>query len=464
LILISLRKMRLQSQFFLYFSSLVIFVLLCVSIAIFYFQRQMLQKQAQDKAFSLTRTLAYTSLNAILNDDYIVLQMLIDSIMDGSDVRSIALLDTAGKIIAASNPELRGQRQYDELTQRALSSQTLLLQKIEDEAENEIWDTAVPIYELDKRVGTARIKYSVEDTYSGLLFTITAIGFITLLISLILAYQISLTISRPIHAAVNLAQEYGSGNLDATISINRKDEIGDLVESLNKLSHELRSMIDEKISNESMIMLGEFASYIIHDLKNPINGIHLLSEGLHRRMPEDNPLKKYSTEILMASQKLQDFIARTLDIARWKNINLQPIKLNAVIDDAIGEIASVSVPLIKEYDTTMPEIKADHKLLIMAIKNILINAMEAIEGSGKITISTHWNGEACLKISDTGKGIPENNLKTIFRPFFSMKAQGHGLGLAMVKKAVIMHQGKIEVASKLGEGSTFTISIPGNLS
>jgi signal transduction histidine kinase len=461
---ITLKHLRLQSQFFLYFSGLALFVLLSVSGAIFYFQRLTLQKQAQDKAFSLTRTLAYSSLNAILIDDYIVLQMLIDSIIDGPDVRSIALLDTSGNIIASSNPELRGHRQTDALTQRALSSPTLLLQKIEDEAENEIWDTAVPIYELDRRVGTARMKYSVEDTYSGLLFTISAIGIITLAISLGLAYRLALTISRPIHSAVQLAHEYGSGNLDATLTINRSDEIGDLVGSLNKLSHELRSMIDEKISNESMIMLGEFASYIIHDLKNPVNGIHLLSDGLHRRTPEDSPLKKYSTEILLASQKLQDFIARTLDIARWSQVNFQPVKLDALIDETIQEISSLTAPIIKMYDGAMPEFKADHQLLVMAVKNLLINAMEAIDGPGTITIETHWGEMVSIKISDTGKGITEANLKTIFRPFFSMKAQGHGLGLAMVKKAVIMHQGKIEVESKVGVGSTFTITIPGNLS
>lgn len=452
-----------QSKFFLYFAGLVSLVLIIISVTIFYFQRQTLLKQAQDKAFSLTRTLAYTSLNAILLDDYIVLQMLIDSIMDGPDVRSIAILDTSGIIIAASNPELRGRRQNDPLTQKALLSQTLIIQKLPAEDQNEIWDTAVPIYELDKRIATARIKYSVDDTYQGLLFTILGIGAATLVISLLLAYQFSRTISHPISEAVRLANEYGSGNLDATITIQRSDEIGELVQSLNKLSQELKAMIEEKISNESMIMLGEFASYIIHDLKNPINGIHLLSDGLHRRMPADNPLRKYSTEILLASQKLQDFIAHTLDIARWSHLNLQPIEIKFLIDDALQEINLISIPVSIKHDSLMPKFKADYKLLSMAIKNILTNAVEAIDGQGKICIETVWTGKVVIKIKDTGRGISESNLKTIFRPFFSMKAQGHGLGLAMVKKAIIMHQGKIEVDSKIGVGSTFTITIPGNL-
>ncbi|MGD9900422.1 MAG: ATP-binding protein, partial [Calditrichaceae bacterium] len=88
------------------------------------------------------------------------------------------------------------------------------------------------------------------------------------------------------------------------------------------------------------------------------------------------------------------------------------------------------------------------------------NAAEAIEGKGQITIQTSLGDDVKIMVADTGIGIPEDRLATIFRPFFSMKNDGHGLGLAMVKKAVIAHRGKIDVESKKGEGSVFTISLP----
>ena len=166
-------------------------------------------------------------------------------------------------------------------------------------------------------------------------------------------------------------------------------------------------------------------------------------------------------EILLASQKLEDFIRRTLDIARSTRLNIKPLKLNNLIEEAIQEVSFASTPIVRKYDYDMPEVMGDHQLLLMAFKNLLTNAAEAITDNGQISIETKWAEKAVIKISDSGIGIPEDRLTSIFRPFFSMKDQGHGLGLAMVKKAVISHQGNIKVESKKGEGSTFTITLPG---
>jgi len=246
--------------------------------------------------------------------------------------------------------------------------------------------------------------------------------------------------------------------------MEREDEIGELVESLNKLSQELKSLIDEKIANENLVMMGEFASYIIHDLKNPLSGIHLLSDGLHRKIPQDSPLKKYATEILLASQKLHDFVERTLDISRWNRVVLQPLDIGDVIEKAIQEIDGKEIPIKKELDPQIPQVNADFQMLLMVIKNLITNATEAINGNGHIWIKTSWaDKQVLIEVKDDGCGISGENIKTIFRPFFSMKRQGHGLGLAMVRKAIMLHKGRINVESKEGEGSTFTIILPGDL-
>ncbi len=460
---ISPKSFKLQGQFFFYFSGLVVLVVIFFSIAIFYFQKQILLKQAQEKAFSLTRSLAYTGLNAILLDDYIVLQSLIDSMMDGEGILSISIVDTTGRIIASSTPELRGQFQESPLTRKALASPTFLLQKASGNGKGELWDTAVPIYNLNRRIGTALMKYSIEDPLQGLVRYILLIGCMAVVFSLILAHRFSRSISKPIREAVYLAAEYGKGNLDVGLTMQRNDEIGELVESLNKLSHELMSLIEEKIANENLIMMGEFASYIIHDLKNPLSGIFLLSDGLHRKIPDENPLKKYAIEIRLASQKLHDFVERTLDVAKWNKVNLKPVDISELIRDAITDLDTGGQLIKTTFDPEMPQISVDYQLLLMAVKNLLTNAMEASGDQEEIQVKTIWrDSKAIVEICDSGCGIPEHRLKTIFRPFFSMKKQGHGLGLAMVRKAVILHQGRVEVQSKEGVGSTFTISIPGD--
>jgi signal transduction histidine kinase len=459
------KRLKLQGQFFLYFLCIVLFVVIIVSVAIFYFQKQLLLKQAQEKAFSLTRSLAYTSLNAVLSNDYIILQSLIDSMMDGPDIVLIAVLDTNGRILAASEPEQRGKLLNDVLSLRALNSDVLLIQREKTVEGREIWDTAVPIFNLNNRIGTARMKYSLDDPTQGLLISIFLIGLIAIVLSLVLAYRFSQSISRPIRQTVQLATEYGKGNLDEKIQLDRSDEIGELVDSLNKLSQELKTLIDEKIANENLVMMGEFASYIIHDLKNPLSGIHLLSDGLHRKIAPDNPLKKYATEILLASQRLHDFVERTLDISRWNRLNLQQIDIEEVIQNAILDFDGKQIPVEQSLQKDLPKIQADYQMLLMVFRNLLTNASEAINGNGHIWINASRKDEGILvTIRDDGSGISDENLKTIFRPFFSMKRQGHGLGLAMVRKAITLHRGQVSVESEQGVGSTFSVWLPGNLS
>jgi signal transduction histidine kinase len=456
-----LKTIKLQARFFAYFTSLVIIIVLFISITIFYFQKDTLLDQAQEKAISLTRTLAYTSLNAILTDDYIVLQMLIDSMSEGSDILSITLLDTTGRIIAADIPERRGEIYSDPVLEELLSSETYILKKVP--SSNNIWDAAFPIYQLNERIATARLRFTVEDTYQGLLKTILVIGLLAIVISIGLSYKFSRSISKPIKAVVNLADQYGKGNLEVSLETNRNDEIGQLVHSLNKLSNDLKTMIEEKITNESLVLIGEFAAYIIHDLKNPLSGIHLLSEGLHQRIPENNTLKKYSTELLLAVHKLQDFIGKTLDIARWSRLDIQDIEVHKLIDEALSTVNTTSIKINKSYDKKLHIIRGDYKLLYMAIKNIFLNAVQAIENSGQIMVQTKWNNQVYIQISDTGIGIDSARLATIFRPFYSRKKTGHGLGLAMAKKVILMHRGRIEVESKVNVGTTFIIILPQNL-
>ena len=165
--------------------------------------------------------------------------------------------------------------------------------------------------------------------------------------------------------------------------------------------------------------------------------------------------------MLLAAQKVEDFIKRTLDIAKSTQLNIQPIQINDLIEDTVQEVHFTATPGSKSLDPNMPHIPGDYTMLLMAFKNLLTNAADAIVDYGRITIETQWKDQAIIKISDTGTGIAEEKLSTIFRPFFSEKEKGHGLGLAMVKRVVILHKGEIQVESEVGVGSTFIITLPG---
>ena len=286
------------------------------------------------------------------------------------------------------------------------------------------------------------------------------ISFLFIILSIFLSYIISHSVRKHYYNVANIINEYCKGNFAAISEISQYNEFGELKNSLNKLSESFKSNIDEKIANENLAMMGEFATFILHDLKNPISGIHLLAEGLNKKVSSNNDLKKYSQEILLASQKLDDFIKRTLDIAKPTTLTIQSLLINQLIENIVSEINLSEIEIETRLDVSIEEISGDYQLLSRAITNIINNAIESIEIEGKIIIETKNENNIIIKISDNGNGIDETNINNIFRPFYSSKGKGHGLGLAMAKKAILMHHGSIEVESKTGSGSIFTISLP----
>lgn len=446
-----------QTKLFLILVILVLSIISAISIVIYLNQKSILFDQAKERAFSLTRTLAYTSVSAILIDEYITLQLLIDSMSDGKDILAITIIDTESKIIAADIPKLRGTLLDDDLTKKSLLSDTYLLQK----GKHNIWDTAVPIFKLDERIGTARIKFAIDDTYSGLLETIFIIGFIALAISLFLSYILSKRFTKPIHQAIDLAHEYGKGNLDASIEILRDDEIGRLIQSLNLLSDNLNMVIDEKISLENLAMIGEFSSFIMHDLKNPITGLSMLAEGIDQNIADNDELKKYSTELMITANRILDFLRTVLTQSKPVEFDAVPIQINDAIINALSTLNYQPKTITINLDDSIPKMQGDAQLLSRAFLNILQNALEAIDLDGEITIETCiTGGNIQISIEDNGPGISNDKLTTIFRPFFTEKKTGHGLGLSMVKKTIIAHKGNIEVASEVGRFTRFTIFLP----
>ncbi len=455
-----LKNLKLQPKLFIFFTGLILFVTLVISGAVYIFQKNTLQQQAEEKAFLLTRNLAYVSLNAILQNDYTVLQMFVDSMKDSEDILAITIFDTMGTILAADDVSLRGDRWTDPSTQKKLKFTIMQLGRENSEKGEQIWETAVPVYKLNQRLGTVCISYSVADTYQGLLQTIIGIGFSAILISLLVSYYLSRAMVQPVKKAAQLAQNYGRGNFNVSFPDFGEDELGQLVGILNQLSDKLSALINEKIAQEGLVMIGEFSSYIIHDLKNPINGIHLLADGLHRRLPQDSPLRKYSSEILLASQRVEDFIRRTLDMAKSTDLCFEETNVNELLDKIVREVSLESTIRNKKFDRDIPVISVDTRLLKMALKNIVLNACEATREKGEIFIETCLDGDIIIRISDTGVGIPPEKLKSVFRPFFSLKEQGHGLGLAMAKRAIELHNGQIEVNSRQGQGTSFEINLP----
>lgn len=217
--------------------------------------------------------------------------------------------------------------------------------------------------------------------------------------------------------------------------------------------------------------LAELAGGFIHEIKN-----HLSTLGLNLQLlAEDfeNPETQRERRALERIQRLQGECQRLVDVsndflrfARVKDLDLQPMDLATVVEELViffGPMAMADNIDIKSYfPSDLPQVLLDREMFKQALLNLLLNAQQAMPGGGEITIQAarETEGTVVLNIIDTGKGMPPDVAAKVFRPFFSTRTSGSGLGLATTRKIIEAHNGTIALQSEVGRGTKFTIRLP----
>ncbi|MBL7176526.1 MAG: PAS domain-containing protein [Desulfobacteraceae bacterium] len=221
------------------------------------------------------------------------------------------------------------------------------------------------------------------------------------------------------------------------------------------------------LQTEKMSGLGRMAAGIAHEINNPMAGILLYSTNMMKKVPEEGPLKEGLEIIIHETLRCRTIIQDLLEFSRER----EPKKISANINDIIekglrildNEFRLHHISVEKHLSREIPDNLVDVNQMEQVFVNLLLNAIEATQGKGRITVRSHMDPDQKLgrvEISDTGCGIPAENISKIFEPFFSTKAKGTGLGLAVSYGIVRSHQGDIKVSSQPGQGTCFTIEIP----
>jgi len=332
------------------------------------------------------------------------------------------------------------------------------------------------------------------DTTSRVMLTFTLMAFLFVIFLLVILYFATSRIINPLQKMVIATQEIAKGDLSHKVEVNSKDEIGYLADSFNQMTadlktanqkliewgktlekkveertKELREMQEHLIQSEKLASLGKLAAGIAHEINNPLGGIliysHLLLEDTSKKSPHYENLKK----IVKETSRCKDIVRGLLEFARPKEPEMTLININDAVDRSLaiveGQTIFQNITLDKTYSSDLPKIVADESQLQQVFMNIIINAAEAMDGKGKLSLRTSMNTDRThieIKISDTGHGIKEEDKKRLFEPFFSTKevGKGTGLGLAISYSIIQKHQGTIEVESQEGKGSAFTIKLP----
>jgi len=233
-------------------------------------------------------------------------------------------------------------------------------------------------------------------------------------------------------------------------------------------AEERRLLVEKLNESERLANLGKMVAAVSHEIKNPLGIVRSTAEILGKRISMVAPGNEHLSEIIVEETSRLDGIVREfLDFARPKDPRMEPVPLNRLVERVTQfmqpELEKKSVVLEMILDPELPAVLLDQEQIYQVLLNMIINAIQAMPEGGKITMSTrkHPGGKKIeLSVADNGIGMHADKLHQIFTPFFTDKNRGSGLGLAIAKNIIDKHNGRIEVSSREGEGTRFTIILP----
>jgi two-component system NtrC family sensor kinase len=346
------------------------------------------------------------------------------------------------------------------------------------ENEPACWESACHVHSRDQRVlGVLDVTMSLADVdrevASSRGHTLLLSLLATLAISLLLWASFHYLVGRPVARLVAATNAVAMGDLTHRIPVTRNDELGQLAISFNEMTVRLAEARRQIYQSNKLASLGRLAAGIAHEINNPLTGVLTYSSFLLKRAGDDPEVRHDLETIVHETKRCRDIVRGLLDFARQvppkkSLVDVNEIALRAlhVIDN---QLRVQNIRVVTNLHDDLPRILADPNQLQQVLINLLVNAADAFNGDDReIRVATGLqprNGREMLEVTvaDNGMGIPEKNLGKIFEPFFSTKEnKGTGLGLAVVWGIVSEHGGVVEVNSKVGLGTTFTIHLPLN--
>jgi signal transduction histidine kinase len=263
-----------------------------------------------------------------------------------------------------------------------------------------------------------------------------------------------------------------AGDLDQNLPVDRKDEIGDLTQSFNFMIQRLREQrrLEERLREaEHLSAIGQLSRGIAHEIRNPLNFISLSIDHIKTKYRPSDGAGAEGFEKLVESMKeeihrLDRLVRDFLDYGKPLKLDLQPCGTRELLADVVeivrAKAASDRIRIVEDY-RALPELRLDMELMKSCLFNLVTNAFQAMPDGGTLTIaSEESDGRFVLRIADTGTGVSAEHLGRVFEPFFTTKSKGLGLGLAMTKRVIEEHGGRIEFSSVEGQGSEVTIRLP----
>lgn len=380
----------------------------------------------------------------------------------------ILVIDSGRKVIYDSFNKLKDTIVIQKEVRKALNGEYIANEYLLDKFKNTLY-TAVPINNNGAVEGVILLSTSLMEPYeaiSSIRSSLILISILVLALITLITFKIAYSISEPIKRLTQAMQNAAHGKLNEKVIIEGNDEISQLARAYNFMNTKLSQIEKQR---------REFVANVSHELKTPLSSMKLLSESLLIQPDvEVGIYKEFLKDIDSEIDRLNKIIENLLNMVDMDeeklNLDYKLTYVNYLVEKVVNSIK----PLAHEKNIKINlnqlekiQIYLDQDKIHQALTNIIYNAVKYTENNGEIEVSIFKKGQyAVIKISDTGIGIAEENLPHIFERFYrvdsarSRQTGGSGLGLSISQQIISLHQGTIEVESKINEGTTFYVQLP----
>jgi signal transduction histidine kinase len=315
-----------------------------------------------------------------------------------------------------------------------------------------------------------------RDSMYATLGLINRVPFVFLGVLLLLALYFASFLARqmigPLNRLLATTQRIAMGDFTPLKPARRyRDEFSELVRAINRMLHELGHREEAMVQSHKLRAVGTLTAGVAHELNNPLNNITLTAGVLEEDYEalSDPERREMARDLVEQAQRAQRIVRNLLDFAREGEQKTERLDIGKILDETIdlagNQVRIAGVKIAKELPDNLPQVHGDRQKLCQVFLNLFLNALDAMPDGGTIALSAtraDVPGLLAVRVADTGKGIPEHVLPLIFDPFFTTKTtgKGTGLGLSVSLGLVRSYGGDIQVSTRVGEGTTFTVLLP----
>lgn len=470
----------LRTRILLFTGGVLLVLLLLISQVLLFQWREVIITKQYDSAVAVAKTFVVTVLDALIEEEQSdsiregVLQTYVDDFMRSlGNVKYVAVQDPQAQMLAAE-PALAVEA-VQPRTPARITNEVTRVRLYNDSRFAWVIEIREPLRIAGKSWGTATIGFDATPIRRQVRVLFALLFVTTLVISCATLAVLYLLASRLTASLRHLVKEIDSIAIDQKTALpatRAPDDIAFLFNRFDMMKRRIdqsRAQIEsaqrQVYQAEKLASIGRLASGVAHQVNNPLNGIRSCLFAMSREPENLEQTRQYLGLIEEEIGNIETVVQKLLGFARPQSPSASPIDISASVQKVTNlfdlRLKEKNIRLVLNLPEGLPLVAIDHHLFQEVVMNLLLNSYDAVGPGGEITITTGRHGDASvfLAVKDNGMGIPAENLKKVFEPFFSTKAigTGTGLGLSVCQSIVESHNGRIQVQSAEGRGTEFTV-------